>query len=130
MPLILAVVGLLVLCGVIGGVAFFAANSLTSGMASAGETFMADLRDANYPDAYNMLTPEFQKQLGSADQFANGIKAVQPASWTFTSRQVQNNSGQLEGTTVLANGAQASLQLVLDQVGGAWKVSGINIQPK
>jgi hypothetical protein len=130
MPLILAVVGLLVLCGVFGGIAYFAANSLTQGMASTGETFMADLRDAKYPEAYNLLTPEFQQQIGSVDKFAGGMEAVHPASWTFTSRQVQNNSGQLDGTAKMTDGTEATLQLVLDQVGGAWKVSGINIQPK
>jgi hypothetical protein len=128
---VLGCLGLLIIgCIAVFGVTFFAANNLTQPMSTAGESFMTAVRDGNYPQAYALCTPALQQELGDIEEFTSTMQDNRPTKWNFTSRQVNNNTGQLDGTATLQDGSAADVRLVLDQVGGAWKVSGINIQPK
>lgn len=128
---VLGCLGLLIIgCIAFFGITFFAANNLTQPMSTAGESFMTAVRDGNYAAAYALCTPALQQELGDVSEFENTMQDNRPSKWNFTSRQVENNTGQLDGTATLQDGSEADVRLVLDQVGGAWKVSGINIHPK
>ena len=128
---VLGCLGLVIIgCIAFFGITFFAANNLTQPMSTAGESFMTAVRDGNYAAAYALCTPALQQELGDLSEFESTMQDNRPTKWNFTSRQVENNSGQLDGTATLQDGSAADVRLVLDQVGGAWKVSGINIQPK
>jgi zinc ribbon protein len=128
---VIGCLGLLIVgCMAFFGFTFFVANNLTQPMSTAGESFMTAVRDGNYPQAYALCTPALQQELGDISEFESTMQDNRPKTWSFTSRKVENDTGQLDGTATLDDGSTADVRLVLDQVGGAWKVSGINIQPR
>jgi hypothetical protein len=101
---------------------------LTQPVAAAGDSFMAALRDSDFDAAYVLMTPELQSELESAQGLQNFIVAngVQPASWSFLSRSVNNDEGQLEGTLTTTANVELNVRLVLYNVGGQWKIAGMH----
>jgi hypothetical protein len=73
-----------------------------------------------------------QKELGSAQNLNTRIKngRVQPTAWTFSSRNINSDTGQLEGTVTFTGNREGTVRLVLMQVSGEWKISGFNLKEK
>jgi len=132
---VLLIIGavLLALCAVcvVFFVAVFALGlGATQPAADAGEAFMTALKSGSYPQAYGMCAPALQQELkspqGLQQLVTNG--KVQPASWSFSSRNVNGNSAQLDGTATFANGTQGTVRIVLAQNGSVWQVVGFNLK--
>ena len=125
---------LCLLCGlIIGAVTLFPivlGFGATQPAADAGEAFMTALKSGSYPQAYGMCAPALQQELkspqGLQQLVTNG--KVQPASWSFSSRNVNGNSAQLDGTATFANGTQGTVRIVLAQNGSVWQVVGFNLK--
>jgi hypothetical protein len=134
--LIIGGVLLLLVCGcvgffvVLGGTIFGGVMAATQPMADAGERFMVAFRDGNYSSAYNMFTPSLQSEIGGQDRMEETLQASRPTKWSFNSRNISNDTGQLQGTMTLTDGREADFQLTLANVGGEWKISGIDIDPR
>jgi len=93
---------------------------------------MTALKNGDAAGAYNLCTPALQRELGSAQGLDTRIKngRVQPTAWSFSSRNIENDTGQLEGTVTFAGNREGTVRLVLAQVGGEWKISGFNLREK
>lgn len=134
--LIIGGVLLLLVCGCIGsvlafgGAIFGGVMAATQPMTDAGDRFMTALRDGNYDSAYNMCTPSLQSEFGDVATFESRVQNSRPTTWTFNSRNISNDQGQLDGSATLANGSEADLRLVLRNVSNSWKIEGVQIEPK
>lgn len=117
---------LLALCAIL----FFVVFNATQPMADAGEKFMTSLRDRNDQQAYDLCTSALQTEFGDVATFTSRVDASRPTKWGFTNRNVSNGTGQLDGTATLTDGRDATVRLVLDNVNNAWKISGVQINPK
>ncbi len=54
---------------------------------------------------------------------------AQPLTWNFTSRQVESDTGRMEGTVTMRGGeGTATLEFV--QVNSAWKVIAFDLEEK
>ena len=104
----------------------------TQPTATAGENFMTALKNGDAAGAYNLCTPALQRELGSAQGLDTRIKngKVQPTAWSFSSRNVNNDTAQLDGTVTFTGNREGNVTLVLAQVGGEWKISGFNLKEK
>jgi hypothetical protein len=118
-------------CGVLFGIGIAGGLFYTQSVAATGDAFMTALRDSNYTQAYNLCTPELQRELRSAQDLERSARSnnVRPTSWNFTSRNIEGDEGRLEGTAQLEDGREATVRLALDRVGDDWKVSGFQIRP-
>jgi hypothetical protein len=134
--IILIIVGvLLVLCLVcvgIGVVAFALGMGATQPVADVGDQFMTALKNEDYNRAYSLCAPALQQELRNPQGLANIIRngRVQPVSWSYSSRNVSNDQGQLEGSVTFVGNKEGTLQLVLTQVGGTWKIAGFRLREK
>lgn len=113
---------------VFGGM-LFTTLGLTRTADVVGEDFMAALRDGNYRQAYSLCAPALQTDLGSVDKLGESVKDLHPTQWTFTSRQVEGGSAQLDGDLTYGDQQAGKLRLVLDQIGNDWRVSGFKLGP-
>lgn len=122
------VLALVLICGIGGALLVGGLINATQPVANAGDAFMAALRDGDYNRAYDMSAPALQQDAGDAEglQAALGTKPV--ASWSFTSRNISNNQGSLEGTTTYTDGSTGTVTMALIQVGNDWKVSGVSLR--
>ena len=126
-------VGMLICCCLFivltasGGLMVF---GLTQPATTTGNAFMTSLRDGDYAGAYDLCTPGLQEELGSVVGLRTTIvdNDVEPASWTFNSTRIENDGAELEGTLVLAGERKGTVDLVLTNVGGAWKVDGFHLK--
>jgi hypothetical protein len=120
------------MCAVLFGVVFALGMGATQPAANTGEAFMTALKNGDAAGAYNLCTPALQRELGSAQGLDTRIKngRVQPTAWSFSSRNIENDTGQLEGTVTFAGNREGTVRLVLAQVGGEWKISGFNLREK
>ncbi len=118
----------IILCAVLVGGGVFAIFQATQPVVDAGDKFMTALRDGNYQQAYDMAGAQLQKDAQNAQGLETALSSFQPKTWTFTSRNINNNQGQLEGTTTYANDTAGTVTLTLEQVGSEWKVIGANFK--
>jgi len=134
--ILLLVVGvLLVLClacvGVIALAAVFGIGA-TQPIAEAGDEFMTALKNEDYTRAYSLCTPALQQELKNPQGLANIIRngRVLPTRWSYSSRNVSGDQGELEGTVTFVGNREGTLELVLAQVGGTWKIAGFHLREK
>ncbi len=133
---ILIIVGVaLVLC--IGCVAVIAIAAglgigLTQPAATAGDAFMTALKGGDYAKAYALCSPSLQRELKDAQGLEALIKrgTGQPTAWSFSSRNVTNDQGELSGSVTFTGNREGIVRLSLTQVGGEWKIIGFNLSEK
>lgn len=130
---ILLIVGGIVLLLVIGCVVLFgsvigAVFGLTQPAVDAGDKFMAALRDGDYNRAYDLSHSSLQQQVGTADDLRQALELRAPATWSFTTRNINNGIATLQGSTTFKDGASGTVDMELRQESGAWKVSFVDLK--
>jgi hypothetical protein len=125
-----AVLVLIVLCVVVLGGGIAAIFQATQPVADASEKFMVALRDGNYQQAYDMCTPTLQSELSDASGLENMITSAnrKPATWSFTSRNINNDRGEVGGTATFADNTAGTVSIVLMKSGNDWKIEGFNLK--
>jgi hypothetical protein len=104
----------------------------TQPLADSGERFMTALKDGDYRKAYEMASPGLQKELQDPAGLERIVKGgnVQPATWSFSSRNISGDQGELKGTTTLTGGRPGEVAVVLGKVGSDWKITGFRIRER
>jgi hypothetical protein len=132
--LIGAVVAILAVCVcvivVIVGLGLAGGVSLTQPIADVGEKFMQSLKVADYNTAFGLCDPSLKTELGSAQGLKKLVDSgkAQPTKWNFTSRNIENNQGHIDGTVTMLGG-EGTLSLDFIKVGSDWKVVGFDLKP-
>jgi hypothetical protein len=106
----------------IGG-AFF----LTQGVADAGNTFMTALQENQMDDTYALFAQGLQDEV-DLETFAGTFSDLGIESWSFSSRSVENNQGQLSGTAVIG-GETFNIVLGFVNVDDNWLIDRFNFNP-
>lgn len=96
---------------------------------STGDAFMQALKDQQNDTSWNLLTPGVQDEIGDQTAWAAFTEPRTFDSWKFSSSNVQNDQGQLDGEATL-NGDTYAVTLVFDKSGEDWLISGINFTLK
>lgn len=104
-------------------------SAFTQPVVTAGDAFMSALKTGNYTQAYALCTPELQKELDSVSGMATLVEPNKPAQWSWSSRSIRNGVGQLDGSLTYADGKTGTVHLVLNQVGGDWKIASFSMNP-
>lgn len=134
--IVLIIVAVLVVlclfCAGIGVLAVVLGMGATQPIADVGDQFMTALKNEDYARAYALCAPSLQQELRNAQGLANLIRnsRVQPVQWSYSSRNVNNDQGQLDGTVTFTGNREGTLQLVLTQVNGVWKIAGFRLKEK
>lgn len=126
--ILLTILGVIVVCVVgvfllIGGI--FAA---TQPVVDAGDAYMAALRDTDYSRAFDLSSTALQQKAVDASGLETALSSKVPATWTFTSRGINNNDGSLSGNDTYKDGTTGTVELSLLKEGDKWKVDGINLK--
>ncbi len=131
--IVVAVLAVVCLCALVaavlfGGTIFAAVSGLTAPAAEQADAFMQALQHSDYASAYSLCTPALQQELGSPDALRMMIEngQVQPKSWKFTTRNVENDVATLEGSFVSSQAGR--LKLELHKIGADWKVNMFNME--
>ena len=114
------------------GAVVFGVFSLTQPVADTGEAFLVALKDGAYDEGFELLSPALQREVKEASalkQLVERAKA-QPTQWSFSSRNVSGNEGDLKGSATFMDGRQGTVSLELVKVGDAWRVNGFNLTPQ
>ena len=119
---------LLLLCGLGGFFLFNTVMNATQPVVNAGEAYLTALRDGDYTRAYDLSAPALQQEAGDVEGLQAALGERQLASWSFTSRSINNNQGNLSGTTTYTDGETGTVDMALMQVGNDWKVTGISLR--
>lgn len=126
-------------CGVIVliGVCIFGACTLCAGgiwqatdaPAQAAHGFFADARAQNWQNAYQRMSPSYQSThtAQTLQAAASQIPAItQQTDSTFTNRQVQNATANLDGHLTTPSGP-APVNVTLSNQGGVWYIDSITV---
>jgi len=103
-------------------------NALTQPVVTAGDNFMTALKTGNYAQAYDLCTPDLQKEYGGVSGLATSERNKRPVQWKWTSRSIRNGVGYLDGTVTYAIGKPIMVYLELTQVGNDWKVDSVTLE--
>ncbi len=132
---VLLLIGILVLlalgaCVLLISLGVFAGVSATKPIADVGKAFMTALKDGDYARAFALCSTDLQTELGDAGQLQALIEDgnAQPASWKFSSRNISDDQGQLEGTVTFTGDRPGTLSIILARVDDEWKVAGFDFQ--
>ena len=125
-------VAVVLACVAFVAVVFGTAMFFTKPVADAGGVFMEALKAEDYAGAYAMATTELDKNVGGLENFQAMFdsKDIHPESWSFSSRNIENNIGTLGGTVTLKNGEEMDLKLNLIKRDGQWQIDGFHFDPK
>jgi hypothetical protein len=102
----------------------------TRGIAQAGEQFLRELGDGQYDQAHAHLSPRAREVI-SRERLAARAKALRlsrVASFSWSTRNVSGERGELEGTATLANGEVVPIALELAKTTQGWGVSSIRAE--
>ncbi|MFN2241772.1 MAG: alpha/beta hydrolase [Anaerolineae bacterium] len=96
--------------------------------AHMANAFMVALKDADYERVFELCDPGLQDELGSAADLeewmlSNGIELLE---WSLPQRDLVGDTVEVLGTATLAGDQQASIEIVLLQVDGEWRVAGFH----
>ncbi|MEM1131568.1 MAG: hypothetical protein AAGH53_01375 [Pseudomonadota bacterium] len=103
---------------------------LTGDVAKAGDDFFVALEEGNTAQAYALLAPEFKADASQSDFESylqkSGLSDVQSVSWS--SRNINGDSGSLEGTATTKSGSTIPLTIELVKTGKEWKIYRIDLK--
>lgn len=128
--IIVGVVALFCVCAIVGVVLFGGAIFATTQPAvDVGDQFMNALKGGNYDAAFATFHPALQQKVGNAQGLKRLIESgkAQPTKWSFTSRNVNNDTASLEGT-VSMTGGDGALSIELLKVNDGWKITAFNLK--
>lgn len=121
--IVLAVVITPLICvGVFVPLISWAVNSL-QGMGDTANEFMLALRDAQYEDAFALMSDSYQQEVGHPENLV-GRLGGSPQDWQFNSFDSTNNFGTINGT-VQVDGVSRGIILNLIYDGSAWRVVSV-----
>ncbi len=130
-----AVVGVCLCCAVVVAVVsvtgVLGIFGVTQPVADVGEKFMQSLKAGDYATAYAQLHPALQQKIGSPQDLRRMVESgkAQPSKWTFTTRNIENDQGHLEGSVTMTSG-DGTVTLDLAKSGEDWKIVSFNLKPK
>lgn len=130
---VIACIVLGVIAMVVAGPAITSIFNATTALVDTSTKFMTALKDQKYDQAYALISSDQQTNFGgSADglkQLIEGNNWGKPASWNFTSFNMNNNDGVVGGDVTFSGDAnKKTLQIVLRKVNDTWNVSGLSIK--
>lgn len=98
--------------------------ALTRPVVEAGETFLGQLSQGKFHEAYTGLAPSSQKQLDEArfKDYAVACKVDQYASASWSSRKIENDRGYLSGRFTTRSGESFPIDIFLIKEGDAWRI--------
>jgi len=119
------VVAIVAFVGLIVSVVFWA----TGGITDAADDFFAAANEGNYERAYGLTSQQLQGQIDApgleAFLIENGLDEVTETSWS--SRSIQNDTGELEGTVTTQSGGTIPITMELIQEGEDWRIKFIDV---
>lgn len=115
--------GIVLAIGAVIGIAFWA----TSDLPKAADAFLSKLAVGDYDGALALSTADFRASTDRAalEAFARGnaLDKYESASWS--SRSIENNVGQLQGTLSLKGGGELPVTLQLVKGEDGWRVQNL-----
>lgn len=118
-------VGILALIGVF----VFFIFAATRPVADTGDRFMNALKAGDNQAAYALATSSLQQELGSAEELGKVTQQLRPSEWSWSSRNINNDMGQVEGSVTFSDGRSGHARVTLQRSGSEWKVAGFNLNP-
>ncbi len=115
---------------VFAAIVLFVALKMTGPVVEAADQFFADIGAGRIQEAYNRTSDDFRSQT-SEQEFANwaaghGLDRFESTSWS--SRNMENNDGRVEGTVTLKSGEELPVIAVLVHQNEAWRIHGVEFQ--
>lgn len=103
---------------------------MTQPVADTAEKFMVALRDEQYQEAFDIGSPSFQREASNPAGLERIVKGgnVHPTAWSFSSRNISGDTGQVEGSATFVGGRTGTVSVMLAKVGNEWKVTGFNLR--
>jgi hypothetical protein len=132
--IVVAVVALALVCVAAIALPIVGVFWLTQPVVTAGDAFIGALRDGDYARAYELCSDDLQTELENVRGLETLITNVQPVTWNFSSRSINDtggdtdNEGQLTGDVTFSAERTGHLELTLTFEDEQWKVAGFNFQ--
>jgi hypothetical protein len=106
---------------------FFLVMRLTQPVVDVADAFMGALRDGDNNRAFQIAAPPLQRELGSAEQLGASIGAYRPQDWSWSSRSIRNDRGNVSGSVTYQGGRTGTAQIRMSQVDGEWRVTAYRL---
>lgn len=117
-------------CISLGGLTIFGIVAATQPVVDAGNDFFIEAKEGDWPTAYGLASNRLQSELGSAENLQVFFTDQQPQDWSFNSRSITNQTGEVSGTMTDKDGDKFSVTLTFIQDGDDWKVNSILLTPQ
>jgi len=102
----------------------------TEAVADAGDAFLQAVSDDDYTAAYAMVAPSMQETMGGEaglrERFIGSGLVI--ATWDIRSRTVREDYGEVSGDVTLERGSTLEFEIIFDNVGEEWLVSGFTFE--
>lgn len=123
-------------CGAVGFTVFFGSifggvMAATQPAAEVSDKFLTAVKDGNYEAAYNLCSTSLKTQVKSPAGIEQIVKAAQaqPSSWSYSSRNINNNVATMSGSAKFASGKNGTVTITLGYDGKTWLVTGFSLNP-
>ncbi len=117
---------------VLVSIAVFLAFRLTGPAVEVAEKFLGAVRDERYEEASTFCNKALMDELSGRGGLKPMLEAagVHLKSWSISSRNTNNDRGQIEGTATMKDGSEKPYDVVLYRENDQWRVAGFHFKPK
>lgn len=100
---------------------------ITQPIVDTSNEFFADLESEDYDAAYEQLTEQLQEEVGSPEQLEALIADYDghPDRWDFINREVDDETGGLEGSITTQSGTEYPISVDLEMWDDEWRISRV-----
>lgn len=122
---------ILIGCLVIGGLIVVIVFLLTSGLTKSANQFFSLIENGEIEKAYQSTSKEFQASISESEfeSFLSGTSLIDFKSASWSSRSIENNIGELEGSIETKDGGVVPIKINLVKEEGKWKILSIEKTP-
>ena len=132
--ILMIVGGLVLLCVLFFAFTFGVAWVATSGVADAGNAFMTALQNNDMDAAYALFTPALKEEVSTEqlnEMFASNVfEGDSLDSWSFNSRNIENNIGQVSGTATVGARTFIVALAFIKSSEGEWLINAFDFTPQ
>jgi hypothetical protein len=102
----------------------------TQPVADVGSAFLEATAEEDFNRAFSLLSDGYQTEFGGPEALGAFLReeGIDPARWSFNSRSVEDEVGEISSNVIMADGSERNVTIRLSWTGTLWLITNISFE--